>query len=132
MDEPTRDTAPDVVLIEDLRVQAFIGVLEFERAKRQTLRFDVEIETVAGYARRVRETGAYVSYAETVEYILERAATTEHVELVETWAEDVAAFALQNHLAAAVVVRVLKLDIFGEAQGVGVRIRRRSNSREAV
>lgn len=125
-----RPAPPDAILVEDLRVQAFVGVLAFERSKRQTLRFDVEIETVPDYARIVRETGRYVSYADTVTYVIDRAATDEHVDLVETWAEDVAAQALDNPLAAAATVRVLKLDIFGEAHGVGVRIHRRSNSKE--
>ena len=88
-------------------------------------RFDVEIETVDDYADRVRQTGAYVSYADVVEFVTERAASGEHVELVESWAEDVAGFVLRNELAQAVHVTVQKLDIFDAAEGVGVAIARR-------
>ena len=69
-------------------------------------------------------TGAYVSYADVVEFVEALAASGDHVELVETWAEDVAAFALTNELAQAVRVTVQKLDIFDAADGVGISIER--------
>ncbi len=98
---------------------------DFEHGSAQRVRFDVVVDTVDDYAERVRATGAYVSYADLVEFIVERAATGEHVELVETWADDVAAFALRNELAQAVNVTVQKLDIFDAADGVGITIERR-------
>ena len=70
-------------------------------------------------------TGDYVSYADIVEYVERRAAEGDHVELVETWAEEVATFALANELATAVRVTVQKLDIFDAADGVGITIERR-------
>ena len=123
--------APDRVFVNGLVVDTFIGVHDFERDARQRVRFDVEVDTVDGYADIVRSTGAYVSYADVVEFIEARAASDEHVVLVETWAEDVAAFALRNELAAAVRVSVQKVDIFAGADGVGVRIERRRHTTEA-
>jgi dihydroneopterin aldolase len=116
---------PDRIVVDGLVVDAFVGVHDFERLERQRLRFDVEVETVDGYAGVVRATGAYVSYADIVEYIETRAALDGHVELVETWADDVATFVLSNELAIAVRVRVTKPDIFDGAAGVGVSIERR-------
>jgi dihydroneopterin aldolase len=131
MPEPTpptrraRPDAPDRIIVTGLVVDAFIGVHDFEREQRQRVRFDVEIDTVADYAEQVQATGAYVSYADVVEFIEARAATDDHVELVETWAEQVAEFALDNQLADAVRVTVQKLDIFAAAAGVGISIERR-------
>ncbi len=131
MPEPTPSTrrapqgAPDRIIVNGLVVDAFIGVHDFERDDRQRVRFDVEIDTVADYADQVRATGDYVSYADVVEFIEARAAADDHVELVETWAEHVAEFALDNQLAQAVRVTVQKLDIFASADGVGVSIERR-------
>lgn len=123
---------PDRILVTGLVVDAFIGVLESERHARQRVRFDVEIETVPDYARRVRETGEYVSYADVVQYVESRAATDDHVELVETWAEAVAAVALVNPLAVSARVSVRKLDIFPGAVGVGVTIERRRGAAGAA
>jgi len=131
MPEPTPSTrrarpdTPDRIIVNGLVVDAYIGVHDFEREQRQRVRFDVEIDTVAGYAERVRATGDYVSYADVVEFIETQAAGDDHVALVETWAETVAEFALGNELAQAVRVTVQKLDIFDAADGVGISIERR-------
>ena len=118
----------DRIIVRDLRVDGYIGVHDYEKERRQGLRFDVEIETVPQYADIVRSTGRYVSYSDVVRYIRERAGSDEHVELVETWAEDIAQFVLRNELVAAVEVSVQKTEIYAEAAGVGVIIeRRRSN-----
>jgi dihydroneopterin aldolase len=115
----------DTILIEGLVLPVEIGVLESERGRRQTVRFDVEIGTVPGYRRIVRDTGSYVSYADTVEFIQERAQSCGHVDLVEEWAEAVAEFVLANPLAERVTVKVSKPEIFADAEGVGIRIARR-------
>jgi len=117
--------APDRIIVNGLVVDTFIGVHDFERNARQRVRFDVEIDTVHGYADIVRTTGTYVSYADIVEFIEARAASGDHVEMVETWADDIATFALCNDLAEAVRVTVQKTDIFDRADGVGIRIERR-------
>lgn len=120
----SRTTAPDRIIVRGLVVETFIGVHDVEREARQRVRFDVEMDTVDRYAERVRSTGAYVSYADIVHHIETRAASGEHVELVETWADDVAAYALGNELVASVRVTVQKLDVFAAADGVGIMIER--------
>lgn len=115
----------DRILVAGLSVETFIGVHDFERDARQPVRFDVEITTVDGYADIVATTGRYVSYADLVEYIEDRAENGGHVELVETWAEDVARVALTNDLVESVRVRVQKTAIFERADGVGIEIERR-------
>ena len=122
---------PDRILVTGLVVDTFIGVHDFERLERQRVRFDVEVDTVDDYAETVRLTGDYVSYADIVEHIERRAAEGDHVELVETWAEEVATFALVNELATAVRVTVQKLDIFDAADGVGITIERRRSASSA-
>lgn len=117
--------APDRIVVNGLVVDTFIGVHDFEQRARQRVRFDIEVDTVDGYADIVRTTGTYVSYADIVEFIQARATTDDHVELVETWAEDIAAFVLSNELADAARVSVQKTDIFDRADGVGITIERR-------
>ena len=124
-----RAVAPDRIIVNGLVVDCFIGVHDVERRARQQVRFDVEVDTVDGYADIVRTTGTYVSYADIVQYIEERAATDDHVELVETWADDVATFVLRNELADAVRVSVQKTEVFDAADGVGIAIERRRRTR---
>lgn len=119
------EDGPDIILIENLLVPAQIGVLESEKGRSQAVRFDVEIETISGYRQVVADSGTYVSYADTVTFIHEKAQQGGHVELVEEWAEAVAEFVLSNPLAARVTVRVTKPDIFENAAGVGIQVTRR-------
>jgi dihydroneopterin aldolase len=123
------ESGPDRIVISDLRVQALVGLHAHERGARQELRLDVEVETVPGYAAHVRETGAIVCYGTIAAHILDRAAEDRHVDLVETWAEEVAAFVLDNPLAARVTVCVTKTGIVPQAGGVGVRITRTRGAR---
>lgn len=123
--QKTIEDGQDTILIERLCIPAEIGVLESEKGRTQSLQFDVEIRTVPGYRNTVAETGAYVSYADTVFFIKEKAAKGGHVELVEDWAEAVATFVLENPLAEQVTVKVTKPDIFEDAAGVGIQIARR-------
>ncbi|MEO1055776.1 MAG: dihydroneopterin aldolase [Actinomycetota bacterium] len=132
--QPSASTTPgddsavgdaSTIIVRGLRVDAFIGVLDSEHGVRQRVQFDVEVDTVPGYLDTVSTSGDYVSYANVVEYIEGRAATDEHVELVETWADDIATFVLSHPLAAAVRVTVQKLDIFERAEGVGIVLDRR-------
>ena len=67
----------------------------------------------------------YVSYADIVEALKVRAASTRHVKLVETLAEEVAALALADPRVAGAIVDVRKTEIIPEAKGVGVIIHRR-------
>ncbi|MEP4770283.1 MAG: dihydroneopterin aldolase [Roseibium sp.] len=112
----------DVIVIDNLCLQTQIGVLDSEKGRSQSVRFDVEIRTIQNYRQIVRETGTYVSYADTVFFIQEKAASDNHIELVEEWAEAVAEFVLQNPMADQVTVKVTKPDIFEDAAGVGIRI----------
>lgn len=115
----------DIIVIEGLLVPAEIGILDSEKGRRQAVCFDVEMQTVPGYRRLVRETGRFVSYADTVEFIRKKAASGGHIDLVEDWAEAVAEFALSDSLVESVTVKVTKPEIFEEAAGVGIRITRR-------
>ncbi len=119
-----KQPAADKILVRGLSVDAFVGVHDFEHEKRQNLLIDIEIETVDDYASVVRETGQYVSYGDAVKFATELAASDRHIELVETWAEEIAEFVLRNQLVACVRVTVLKTEIFDHAAGVGITIER--------
>lgn len=71
----------DVILIEGLKVATQIGILDSEKNRTQTVCFDIEMQTVTGYRRIVRETGAFVSYADAVEFILQR----QPPAVISTW-----------------------------------------------
>jgi 7,8-dihydroneopterin aldolase/epimerase/oxygenase len=113
------------ILIEDLRLQLFIGVNPEEKAARQGVSVSIYM--------MVRDSGPalsdaladHVSYADVVAKLRERGRSARHVNLVETLAEESAAFALAEPRVDSVIVAVRKLSIVAEAKGVGVVIHRR-------
>ena len=119
------EAGQDVILIEKLLVPAEIGILDSEKGRTQFVCFDLEILAVPGYRKIVCETGQFISYADPVAFIQEKAAAGGHVDLVEDWAEEVAEFVLRNPLAEQVTVKVTKPDIFENAAAVGIKVIRR-------
>ena len=113
------------VLIEDLRLQLFIGVNPEEKVARQEVLISVHM--------MVRDTGPsardeladHVSYADVVAKLRERGQSARHVNLVETLAEETAELALAEPRVESVIVAVRKPNIVAEAKGVGVVIHRR-------
>jgi FolB domain-containing protein len=102
------------IVVEDLRLRIFIGVLDEERQARQEVSITLHM--------LVRDLGPY---ADVVAKLRERANATHHVNLVETLAEEAAQFALAEPRVESVIVHVGKTEIIAEAKSVGVIIHRR-------
>jgi 7,8-dihydroneopterin aldolase/epimerase/oxygenase len=113
------------IVVDDLRLDLFIGVHDFEKRKRQQVSVTVYMLVADTGAVRSDELADHVSYADVVDRLKERARSTAHVNLVETFAEEVAELALADARVGRVVVDVRKTEIIPEAKGVGVIIHRR-------
>jgi len=110
------------IFIRDLVLSARIGVHQHERIADQRVRINLEAV--------VRPTGAIeddldnvVCYGELVTGI-RHVVGSGHTNLAETLAERIAAMCLEHRRVARVRVRVEKLDVFPEAESVGVEIER--------
>ena len=127
---------PDVgqrcVVVDDLRLRFFIGVHEHERRARQEVSITVHMLVPEAGGPPSDDLADYVSYADIVDQLKAMAASTRHINLVETLAEEVAALALADPRVAGAIVDVRKTEIIPEANGVGVIIhRRRGDARDA-
>jgi dihydroneopterin aldolase len=113
------------VVIDDLRLKLFIGVHEHERRARQEVSITVHMLVPEPASPRSDDLADVVSYSAVVAGLKERAASTRHVNLVETLAEEAADLALADPRVESVVVDVRKTEIVPEARGVGTIIHRR-------
>ena len=118
------------IVVDDLRLDVFIGVHEHEKLARQqvsiTLYMFVRDDAVTA---RSDDLADHVSYADVIARLKERASSRRHTDLVETLAEEVADLALVDGRVESVVVDVRKTQIIPEAKGVGVIIRRQRGAR---
>ena len=113
----------DIIFIEELRAETWIGIYPREKAMSQTVEISLQIgvSTVsAGASDDIRDT---VDYAVVVER-LRADLSASHFNLLEKLAEHVAAWLLENFAAQWVRVSIGKLGMMPGVKRVGVIIER--------
>ena len=112
-------TAMTKVFVTGLKVQAEIGVHRHEIGRVQPLVLDVELDVPTAGAGRLSETLNY----ETILQAARAIAESGHIELVETFAERLAAACLADPRVTRARVRVEKpLALAPDAVAAGVEI----------
>jgi FolB domain-containing protein len=112
------------IVVGDLRLEFFIGVLAHEKKARQEVSITIHMIVAEAASVRSDALADHVSYADVVAKLRERAKSTRHTHLVETLAEETADLALADPRVESVVVDVRKTQIIPEAKSVGVIIHR--------
>jgi 7,8-dihydroneopterin aldolase/epimerase/oxygenase len=111
------------VFVRDLELNAHIGVYRHEKIAAQPLRINIDLTVQEGEGPVGDRLANVVDYGQVVDGI--RAIIAEgHVNLVETLAEQIAAFALRDARVLVARVRIEKLKVIPEARSVGVEIER--------
>ena len=110
------------VFIRDLVLTCRIGVHQHERLANQRVRINLELE-VEDSGPIGDDLDKVVCYGELMTGI-RHAVGAGHVNLVETLAERIAEMCLADRRVLSARVRIEKLDVFPEAESVGVEIER--------
>ena len=110
------------ILVRDLMLDARIGLHQHERIARQRIRINLDL-AVADNGPIDDDYDKVVCYGELVTGV-RHVVGAGHVNLVETLAERIAAMCLSDPRVLSARVRVEKLDVFPEAESVGVEIER--------
>ncbi len=118
----------DKIFVRDFVLPVEIGAYSFEHGKTQRMRFDVTAD-VLRVTRNPEDMRHVVSYDLIMDGIRSLVARG-HIELVETLAEQIAAFVLENPRVTNVVVRAEKLEL--GPGGVGVIIERKQDRQHAA
>ena len=109
------------IFIQGLEFQALIGIYDFEREGPSPLRLSLELEVKLPPFDD--EIGHVVSY-ETILKGIEALAMARHRDLLETLAEDIAAFCFEDLRICALDLKLEKPHIFPQAQSVGVGLKK--------
>lgn len=109
------------VFIRDMILIMSIGIHAHEKLKRQRVVVNVEIDVDDKNSWQSDNIGTVLSYSDVVSQI-QAIAAEGHVNLVETFAEKIAAAVLSFERARRVRIRVEKPDIYDFAAGAGVEI----------
>jgi dihydroneopterin aldolase len=111
------------MFIRDMVLEGQIGIYKHEIGKTQRVRINVDMAVREGGKARSDRLDDVVDYGVVADKIRAMVASG-HVNLVETLAEKIADICLSDARVDAVRVRVEKLDIFADAESVGVEIER--------
>lgn len=115
------------VFVRDLVLSARIGVYQHEKLGTQRVRINLELLCTEHPAIN-DDLNNVVNYAELVSQV-RAIVDAGHINLVETLADRIAQACLDDRRVQSAKVRIEKLDVFEEADSVGVEIQRGRNPR---
>jgi dihydroneopterin aldolase len=113
----------DLVFVRDLRIDAVIGVFEWERHIRQTLVFDLEMATDAGRAAARDDIADALDYKAVTERLRAFVGGSRY-RLVETLAERCASLLRDEFGVAWLRLTINKRGALGAGTDVGIVIER--------
>ena len=109
------------VVIKNLILNTFIGIHDFEKKKKQRVRFNIEVETNPNTKPSNKDFSTIVDY-ETLVNKIKTLVKKQHHELLEELAENIFRIIFQNKLVKKVNIKLEKLHIIKESESVGVDI----------
>jgi 7,8-dihydroneopterin aldolase/epimerase/oxygenase len=109
------------MFVRDLVLEADIGVRAHEKGRRQRIRLNLDLGVLdTEVTDRLDSVVCYDDLIAAVRMVV----GAEHVQLVETLAERIAEACFRDRRVAVARVRIEKLDVYADAESVGVEIER--------
>ena len=109
------------VVIKNLILNIFIGIHDFEKKKKQKVRFNIEVETNPNTKPSNKDFSTIVDY-ETLVNKIKELVKKQHHELLEELTENIFKIIFQNKLVKKANIKLEKLHIMRESESVGVDI----------
>ena len=107
------------VIIKNLVLNIFIGIHNFEKKKKQRVRFNIEVITNPFVKPNNKDLTTILNYEEIINKI-KILVKKEHHELLEDLAENIFTIIFQNNLAQKAKIKIEKLEIIKNSESVGV------------
>ncbi len=109
------------VIIKDLILNIFVGIHNFEKKKKQRVKFNVEILTNPYVFPNKKDLKSIINYEEIVSKI-EKLTNLKHHELLEDLSENIFNMIFQNKLVKKVNLKIEKIDILKKTKSVGIEV----------
>ena len=115
------------VLIKHLELKMLIGIHNFEKKKKQRVRFNLVINIDQNLFPNDNDLKSIVNYEQVIKTI-KRITAKKHYPLLETLAEKIFSKLFENLKIKKILLRIEKLDVIKNTTSVGVEIEKtRSN-----
>ena len=109
------------VIIKDLILNISIGIHNFEKKKKQRVKFNIEILTNPYVLPNSKDLNSILNYEEIVGKI-EKISYLRHHELLEALAENIFNMIFKNKLVKKINLKIEKLDILKKTKSVGIEV----------
>ena len=109
------------VSIKNLILKISIGLHDFEKRKKQRVRFNIDISTDSNIKPSNNNLSSIVNYEDTINkitYITEK----KHHELLEDLAENIFNIIFKSKIVKKVNLKLEKLDIIKNTESVGIEV----------
>ena len=115
------------ILIKDLVLKMLIGIHNFEKKKKQRVRFNLIINIDQNLIPNDKDLKSIVNYEQIIK-IITKITSRKHYLLLETLAEKIFFKLFENPRIKKILLRIEKLDIIKNATSVGIELEKtRSN-----
>jgi len=107
------------VIIKNLILNMFIGIHNFEKKKKQRVRFNIEVVTNPHIKPNNKDLSTILNYEDLINKI-KLLVKKQHHDLIEDLAENIFKIIFQNKLVKKTNIKIEKLDIIKNSESVGV------------
>ena len=109
------------VLIKELLLDLKIGYFDFEKEKKQKVKFSLEIDYVDKKPSSDKDIKSIVNYAKVVR-LIKKLVKKKHYNFLETLAEDVFDELFRDKRIDKISLQIEKLEIMRDCSSVGIQI----------
>jgi len=109
------------VLIKELLLDLKIGYFDFEKEKKQKVKFSLEIDYVDKKPSSDKDIKSIVNYAKVVR-LIKKLVKKKHYNFLETLAEDVFDELFKDKRIDKISLQIEKLEIMRDCSSVGIQI----------
>ena len=107
------------IIIKNLILNIFIGIHDFEKKKKQRVRFNIEVMTDPNIKPNNKDLSTILNYEDIINKI-KILVKKQHHELIEDLAENLFKIIFQSKLVKKIEIKIEKLDIVKNSESVGV------------
>ena len=109
------------VLVKELLLDLKIGYFDFEKEKKQKVKFSLEIDYVDKKPSSDKDIKSIVNYAKIVR-LIKKLVKKKHYNFLETLAEDVFDELFKDKRIDKISLQIEKLEIMRDCSSVGIQI----------
>ena len=109
------------VLIKELLLDLKIGYFDFEKEKKQKVKFSLEIDYVDKKPSSDKDIKSIVNYAKVVR-LIKKLVKKKHYNFLETLAEDIFDELFKDKRIDKISLQIEKLEIMKDCSSVGIQI----------